>query len=117
MSYQRNASSSSGSACRYRRSNSKTRCRSNGTKLYWPAVECYRRRWQTTDDDDRRQKASLVCPYTMCRRASNDGNLQVGSIHCSTHQREFHKRNLWVPGEHGHAMADSCRRNIDLLAG
>jgi len=26
---------------------------------------------QTTDDANRRQRPLLVCPYTMCRRASN----------------------------------------------
>jgi len=41
-----------------------SRCRPNGTKLYWPAVECYRRR-QTTTDDNRRQRSSSV-PPTLC---------------------------------------------------
>ena len=50
----------------------RTRCRSNYTKLYWPATWRICPPWSVTDDDDRRQRASLVCPYTMCRRASNE---------------------------------------------
>jgi len=30
--------------------------------------------WSVTDDDDRHQRPLLVCPPTLCRRASNDCN-------------------------------------------
>ena len=40
-------------------------CRHNEKKRYWPAMECYRRR-QTTVDDARRQRASLVWPPILC---------------------------------------------------
>jgi len=51
-----------------------TRCRPNGTWHYWPAVACcslvsylaYAPSWSVTDDDDRRQRASLVWPPTLC---------------------------------------------------
>jgi len=92
-----------------------TRCCPNGTKLYWPAVECYHGAiirleaawchrlayvgdsassliiapWSVTDDDDRRQRAKQYCTPTLCvDRDNNDANRSHISL-SSVRNRDF----------------------------